>query len=430
MEPSENCCSEEIKDSDNWCSEEIPVSSNDCCSEEIKDSDNWCSEEIPVSSNDCCSEEITVSDNWCSEEIPESDNCCIYSEKIPVSSNDCCSEEITVSDNCCIYSEEIPVSSNDCCSEEITVSDNWCSEEIPVPSNEYSLYGNMFVDPLPEKYICGICKNLLSQPHVTECCGQHFCEECLKKSASENAIQPSHGFYEGSTLSRLRQNRHSPHYRQYVKPQTSNCPHCRQNNFNHIRYLPFKREIDSMKVHCPRKSSGCNVQVAYGNREDHDKTCPYMEVLCTNRCGKTIFKKDLHSHTRYKCMLRRATCKSCGKIGTYKEIESLGHSSVCPEIWVTCTNSCRARFKRKATQSHDLVCPEATVDCQFAEAGCEVKPKRKDLESHLDANMKQHLSQLMTAHVKMKKEFKAFKDSHGEKEHSSSTAVLKTRGWP
>ncbi len=59
-------------------------------------------------------------------------------------------------------------------------------------------------------------------------------------------------------------------------------------------------------------------------------------------------------------------------------------------------------MKRKAAESHDLVCPEATVECQFAEAGCEVKPKRKDLESHLDANMKQHLSQLMTAHVKMK----------------------------
>ncbi len=82
-------------------------------------------------------------------------------------------------------------------------------------------------------------------------------------------------------------------------------------------------------------------------------------------------------------------------------------------------------MKRKAAESHDLVCPEATVDCQFAEAGCEVKPKRKDLESHLDANMKQHLSQLMTAHVTMKQEFQAYKESHKEKDqHAVSPPSL------
>ena len=298
----------------------------------------------------------------------------------------------------------------------------------------------VFVDPLPEKYNCGICKNLLSQPHVTECCGQHFCEDCLKKSASQNTKQQQHSW--GDRFLIPQRQRSGPqqmqqafglfsqaHSFQCREHQKSNCPHCRQNNFHHIRYLPFKREIDGLKVVCPRKSSGCNVHVAYGNRVDHDKTCGYIRVPCTNKCGKIVFKKDLQSHTRNDCTLRQTACKACGKIGTYKEIESLGHSSVCPEVWVKCANPCGARFKRKATRSHDLVCLEATVDCQFAEAGCTVKPKRKDLESHLDANMKQHLSQLMTAHVKIKQEFQAFKESHEEKDHPSSTAPLKMRGW-
>ncbi len=268
-------------------------------------------------------------------------------------------------------------------------------ESIPTTeeSDDYT-----FVDVLPEKYICGICRNILSQPHVTECCGQHFCEECLKNAASQSTRTKYHGVW-------------GP---QQMESETPNCPHCRRNNFNHIRYLPFKREIDGMKVCCPRKSSGCNVQVTYGNRMDHEKTCGYIRVPCTNKCGKIVFKKDLQSHTRNDCTLRRATCKACGKIGTYKEIESLGHNSVCPKVWVKCANSCGARFKRKAARSHDLVCLEATVDCQFAEAGCTVKPKRKDLESHLDASMKKHLSQLMTAHVKMKQEFQAFQKGHGD----------------
>ncbi len=257
----------------------------------------------------------------------------------------------------------------------------------PIDYGDEELNGYTFVDLLPEKYKCEICKSILKQPHATECCGQHFCEDCLKKSALGGI-----------------QSQHSAQRSQYT--QTLNCPHCRQNNFNHIRYLPLKREIDSLKVYCPRKSSGCNVQVAYGNRVDHDKTCGYIRVPCTNNCGKNIFKKDLNSHIRNKCILRRATCKACGKVGTYKEIESYGHNSVCPEVILQCTNSCGAQMKRKAAEYHDSVCPEVTVDCQFAEVGCDVKPKRKDLESHLDANMKQHLSQLMTAHVKMKKAYK------------------------
>ncbi len=124
-----------------------------------------------------------------------------------------------------------------------------------------------FVDPLPDKYKCEICKNLLRQPHVTECCGQHFCEECLEKAASE--INPAHNHQKIGTK----------------------CPHCRHSSFHHIRYLPFKRDIDSMKVYCLRKSSGCNVQVAYGNRVDHDKTCGYIRVPCTNNCGKTSLKR-------------------------------------------------------------------------------------------------------------------------------------------
>ncbi len=127
--------------------------------------------------------------------------------------------------------------------------------------------------------------------------------------------------------------------------------------------------------------------------------------------------------------MRKVTCKSCGQVGTHNEIHSSQHKFICPEVTVQCPNFCGAQLKRKATKSHDLICLEATVDCQFAEAGCKVKPKRKDLESHLDANMKQHLSQLMTAHVKIKQEFQAFKESHGEKDPPPTSAPLKMRGW-
>ena len=44
------------------------------------------------------------------------------------------------------------------------------------------------------------------------------------------------------------------------------------------------------------------------------------------------------------------------------------------------------------------------VACKFAEVGCEVKVKRKDLPQHMQEAMMEHLTSLFTDHVKLKKE--------------------------
>ncbi len=38
-----------------------------------------------------------------------------------------------------------------------------------------------FVDKVPEDYLCTICTNILTDSVLTDCCGQDFCEGCLKK---------------------------------------------------------------------------------------------------------------------------------------------------------------------------------------------------------------------------------------------------------
>ncbi len=251
------------------------------------------------------------------------------------------------------------------------------NQQRPPPEQDASY---TFVEPLPDKYLCGICKSVLNEPHVTECCGQHFCKNCLQKSRDLcNGTQ---------------------------------CPHCRRSNFHHFRYLPFKREIDSLKVYCPRKSRGCSVQPDYAGKNEHEETCEYVNVYCTNECGEMLFRKDLESHTENYCQRRECTCESCGKVGEYKEIVTFKHFSTCPDVIIKCTNSCRVQFKRKDSESHNSICPEVMVACDFAEAGCQATPKRKDLESHMDTNMKQHLSQLMKAHTAIKQEHAAMKEQH------------------
>ncbi len=47
-----------------------------------------------------------------------------------------------------------------------------------------------FVDKVPEDHHCTICTNILTDPVLTECCGQDFCDGCIKKMAKEAENMP------------------------------------------------------------------------------------------------------------------------------------------------------------------------------------------------------------------------------------------------
>ena len=42
-----------------------------------------------------------------------------------------------------------------------------------------------FVDKVPEDTRCTICTNILTNPILTECCGQLFCDGCLYTEAEK-----------------------------------------------------------------------------------------------------------------------------------------------------------------------------------------------------------------------------------------------------
>ena len=186
------------------------------------------------------------------------------------------------------------------------------------------------------------------------------------------------------------------------------CPHCRTNNFKYMINLPLERKIKDLKVHCPNK--GCNHMIRRGDVESHKQKCDFLSVKCTNSCGMAIMKIDLQFHCQNKCSKRKVACQYCGQSGTHEAITSLTHTSSCPDILFCCDNFCGAlKMKRKNLSQHKQICPEETVSCTFAEAGCTVTTKRKDLDSHVTANVQQHLSLLMTAYMTIKQELQSLK---------------------
>jgi TNF receptor-associated factor 4 len=226
-----------------------------------------------------------------------------------------------------------------------------------------------------------ICAKVLNEPHLTDCCGQHFCQACLE---------------------------------QWFKKQAKKiCPHCRSESFTHISYIPLKRKIDVLEVYCPNQEEGCEEITKLGVLDAHKNVCGFAKVICTQGCGKKILRKDLTQHCNNECSKRMIKCKYCGLVDHY-EVISGKHTTVCEEYPVTCPRGCilPSAIKRKDLAKHTESCPLEMVQCPFVEAGCGIRVLRKDLSAHMESNTQQHLIKMMTAYSQLKIELSKLKIEH------------------
>ena len=257
---------------------------------------------------------------------------------------------------------------------------------------EYGGYDYDYVDKVPERILCTICTKVLRDPHLTGCCGQHFCESCLT---------------------------------QWLKKRTvKSCPHCREENFVHLHNKALKRDIQELKIYCSNRKKGCSWLGETSDLHAHlnsDSGCGYVDVKCPNECSfqpnglaTRVQRKDLKDHLQHKCYLRRYKCEYCNHEDTYYAIttgddskyrcgvESVNnalpsfndsHYSNCPNYPLECPNKCgnHALIKRKYMQAHRQQCPLEAVPCPnkcqtiqnkiFGRAPHQLM--RKDLQDHL-----------------------------------------------
>ena len=260
----------------------------------------------------------------------------------------------------------------------------------PEPIN-YGGYDYNFVNMVQDRLYCStVCTKVLRDPHLTKCCGQHFCESCLNYW-----FEKHHG---------------------------QSCPHCRAegNEFQHFLNKSLKREISELKVWCSNKHKGCEWSGEVDGLEKHinsEDGCRYVEIECPNNnnqiltiferdlpmCPK-ILRKDLDQHTQKTCVRRLVACKFCTENGTHYRIEGR-HSDVCKKYPLACPNKCGVpSIPREDMPAHREECPLEPLTCPFAEAGCGVKLVRQQFDKHLADNQQVHLLQLMGDYKKMKEQ--------------------------
>lgn len=235
---------------------------------------------------------------------------------------------------------------------------------------EYDFVGDV------KDFECPLCLHVTREPHLTSCCGQHFCGSCIKRIISDR------------------------------KP----CPFCKERRFTVLLDKKQKRKVLELTIKCRESKRGCNWTGQPGNVNAHlSDECDYVDVDCPNNCGTKLRRRRLEEHRTQVCPKRRFTCEHCGHKNKYEWIVSK-HITRCPKYPLPCPNYCTAAsFERALLDEHIKDCPLQQVECEYQSFGCTTTILRKDLTKHMEENIQQHM-------LMMTKELKSTKEKLGKAE--------------
>ena len=128
--------------------------------------------------------------------------------------------------------------------------------------------------------VCSICLDILTEPHLTSCCGIHFCGICISA----------------------------------VKDRKDPCPVCREPAFKIMLDKHTQRKLNSFIVHCHERAAGCKWTGELGKLKHHLESCTFEKFYYV--------------------------CQFCGIRSLYEADVEGTHKNVCPKAPAKCPNEC------------------------------------------------------------------------------------------
>ena len=244
---------------------------------------------------------------------------------------------------------------------------------IAPPSGGGGGYDYQFVKTPSDMLICTVCFLPSKQPYLSECCGHTFCKSCLEGSKKFSNI----------------------------------CPMCRSEDFKAIFNKQADRVIRSLHVFCTNKKQGCEWQGEVNNITNHHGNCLFQIVHCPNDCGASLQRQYLIIHVENECPRRRVNCQYCNGVGEYQFIKGQ-HKEECLKFPIQCPNKCEIKsICRDEVEEHREICPLEMIQCDYHVVGCRVKMTRKDINTHKQETMEEHLSLSINELMETKRQFKS-----------------------
>ena len=215
-----------------------------------------------------------------------------------------------------------------------------------------------FIESPSEDDFCYLCKKILKEPMLTECCGNHLCRACAEPSiASKKLLQ---------------------------------CPSCEQYSVMCILDKAKWRHVLELKISCPLQERGCEWTGEIQRSDEHLMLgCEYMDFECSNGCGESLERHEIAEHLKKFCPKRKVSCEYCKEVGTL-ELMVGDHLLKCPSYSVICPYGCGDRFKQVLSEQHSKECSHMAVSCPYRFAGCDVTFARRMMQQHLEEDIHRH----------------------------------------
>ncbi len=231
-----------------------------------------------------------------------------------------------------------------------------------------------FVQSVPKKLNCVLCQDLLRVPCLVTCCKASYCRDCI------NRLSITTG-----------------------KCSIKKC----QKNYAIITDGPLveeiKKKIQSIKVYCFKKTSGCKwsgtidqLEKSHYNLGEYDErdtsACQYQEVSCPNNCGAILPRGKVKEHRFSECDNETCSCEYCGKKFQNRRLQT-EHQKMCLSVPVECPNGCKLPgISRAEIQNHVYEeCPLRQVSCDYRHVGCDTEVRFTDVAKHNMESYQKHL---------------------------------------
>ena len=141
-----------------------------------------------------------------------------------------------------------------------------------------------FASTVNRNFLCQICFNVLKDPVLCTRNQHCYCCSCITKHL-ENSQR---------------------------------CPTCADELTVETLTEPnrmVKDYLNELNIRCVYINRGCKEIVRLQHLDQHEATCGFTPVVCTNQgCGVTLNRRDLTHHQSEVCEFRKLKCHSCGEM--------------------------------------------------------------------------------------------------------------------
>ena len=218
--------------------------------------------------------------------------------------------------------------------------------------------------PKELQFECPVCLLVLRNPQNTSCCGNSFCQWCIKRS--KGSINPL-------------------------------CPVCNQEFETHPNKW-LQRTLNQLEVYCTYKKEGCDWIGPLGQLDEHlncdadtrnlTNGCGFVQLRCHD-CNDSVPRRGYVTHISNLCEQRPFSCEYCGQYDS-KYLDVINHHwPQCPCHPVECTNKYGKCTRRKDLAQHLFSeCPRTSVPCEF----CSAQILRGEMHEHIVSNLTTHIS--------------------------------------